>query len=589
MPSRALFLFLALVFATTSSAKTTVPDDRRVDGAKYILGATMATSDGVTLVMDIILPPGPGPFPVMLWRSPYNKEGVTAGEGRKFVEAGYAVVAQDTRGRTDSEGDWYPFKHESRDGAETQAWVASQPWCDGRIGLAGGSYLGFTQTISGPVAPDAVKAMIPEVPWGNTYRDVLYWGGVFQLQLGFFWGGSQYLADVGKPMPDMTGKDLFGELPLLVWDNKILGDNVAYLDDWIRHPTEDEYWDSVKIGSGVHEIRAAALYIGGWYDIFATGVLNLWSDVRRNAKTGEAANSQFLVIGPWGHGGPQKEGKTGALDFGKVSFVDKNSMRMAFLDEYVRGNAGAFSSKQPPLMYFVMGSNRWKSAHEWPLSEVEYRPLFLSGSGSTLTPSESASLLWTAPSGPKESDTFTYDPANPTPTNGGQLLWPTAGPQDQTAVEARSDVLVYSTDILTETVEVTGPVKLILYASTSAVDTDFTGKLIDVYPGADGKEVPYNLTDGILRARFRDSEKGIRLIEPGRVYSYEIDLGVTSNAFLPGHRIRVEIASSNFPRFDRNLNTGQEVGTTSEMVPAQQAIYRGRGFASRLILPVVPD
>ncbi|MCA9446138.1 MAG: CocE/NonD family hydrolase, partial [Candidatus Omnitrophica bacterium] len=282
-----------------------------------------------------------------------------------------------------------------------------------------------------------------------------------------------------------------------------------------------------------------------------------------------------------------KDGKVGDLSFGEHSNIHPRQVESDFFAEVMKGEDRGFSDRAP-LQLFVMGSNRWRKESEWPLARTEFKPFYLSAGGPANSASGEGRLTWEQTTDNRDTDAFTYNPENPVASEGGALLWPTAGPRDQSEIEARTDVLVYTSEILTETVEVTGPIELVLYASSSATDTDFTGKLVDVYPG-ESKEIPYNLTDGILRARYRNSDTSPTLIEPGRVYEYSVNLGVTSNAFLPGHRIRLEVSSSNFPRFDRNPNTGNEFGKDAQMISADQTIYHSEEYPSHLVLPVIPN
>jgi hypothetical protein len=577
--------FLLLLLSSISWAE----ENDRIPGATYLLDATMATSDGTKLVMDIILPPSKGPYPVILWRTPYNKDGVTYGEARQFVEAGYAAVGQDTRGRFKSEGAWDAFRYERRDGFETHEWIGRQEWCNGSIGLAGGSYLGFTQCISAPEGSKYLKAMVPEVPWGDTYHDCIYRNGAMRWQTASFWGGTQQLVKVNRPQPwpDYDKEGLFFHLPLSCWDDCI-GERVQYLRDWVAHPTHDEYWKDHEVGDRIENLPCPALYIGGWFDIFTDGVLNYWNDARTRAKSEKARKNQYLVMGPWTHGGPAKDGKVGDLNFGPQSSFERSHARMDFFDEMLMGSDTGFSNRAP-LRIFVMGKNLWRDEQEWPLARTGYRDLFLGGSGPANGTSSKGGLSWAKCELPQAADTFVYDPADPVPTNGGSLLWHTAGPRNQAEVEARQDVLVYSTDVLDETLEVTGPVHLKLFAATTVPDTDFTAKLVDVYPGVGGTEMPYGITEGIQRASFRESETHPSPVEPGKVIEYDIDLGNTSNAFLPGHRVRMEVSSSNFPRFDRNPNTGHPHGADDVLAKATQTIHRSALYPSRLVLPVIPN
>ncbi|MCA9409590.1 MAG: CocE/NonD family hydrolase [Candidatus Omnitrophica bacterium] len=585
--NRLLFVFLFSLCLAFSQAPVSAGDPADLlNGATQVNNVMVEMRDGVRLGTDILLPEGEGPFPVILFRNPYVKDGVTKSNGQGMLKEGYAIVSQDVRGRFTSEGVWDPFRNEGRDGHDTLEWIGKQPWCNGKIGLAGGSYLGFTQCINGPSPSKYLAAMNPIVPWGNTYHDIIYWGGALRFQLTHFWGGAQYLFGEGKPMPDIVEKGLFWHLPLITWDQQ-LGAEVFYLREWVRHPNYGEYWKPAEVGDSIENVTIPALYIGGWYDIFQTPVIDYWNGVRTRSKSEEARKRQYLIMGPWTHGVSPADGKVGDLVFGEHSNVHPDRLKKAFFAETMKGEDHGFSDRAP-LQLFVMGSNVWRDESEWPLARTQFKPLYLSASGPANSASGEGRLSWDITEDGRATDVFTYNPEDPASTQGGALLWPTAGPRDQSEVEARKDVLVYSTDVLTETVEVTGPVKLILHAASSATDTDFTGKLVDVYP-KDGKEVPYNLTDGIIRARYRNSDTTPSLIEPGRVYEYVINLGVTSNAFLPGHRIRVEISSSNFPRFDRNPNTGHEFGMDAQIQTAEQTIHHSEEHPSHLLLPIIPN
>lgn len=582
---RIVSILLGLIAFLPSQARAGDAADL-LTGATSVLDFMMPMRDGVRLATNILLPEGEGPFPVILFRDPYVKEGITKSRGQGLLDEGYAIVVQDVRGRFKSEGVWDPFRNEKADGHDTLEWIGAQPWCNGKIGLGGGSYLGFTQCINGPSPSKYLAAMHPIVPWGNTYNDIIYRGGALQFQLTHFWGGSQYIFGSGLPMPNFQEKGLFGHLPLYTWDQQ-LGAEVFYLREWVAHPSYGDYWKSSEVGDDIENVRIPALYIGGWYDIFQTGVIDYWNGVRTRSKSEEARKRQYLIMGPWNHGISPADGKVGDIVFGEHSNIHPNRVKRDFYAETLKGEDRGIKDL-PPLRLFVMGVNRWRDEQEWPLARTVFKDLHLSAAAPANSASGEGRLTWEPVEDGRDTEAYTYNPENPVPTTGGALLWPTAGPRDQTEVEARKDVLVFSTDILTETVEVTGPIRLILHASSTATDTDFTGKLVDVYPG-EGKEVPYNLTDGILRARYRESNTDPTLIEPGRVYEYDINLGYISNAFLPGHRIRLEVSSSNFPRFDRNPNTGAVFGMEARTISAEQTIHHSAAHPSRLILPVIPN
>ena len=569
------------VLSYAEEAPLVVPGDTLVEDV------TITMRDGVNLLMDIRLPEGDWPFPVILWRSPYDKKSITRGAAEMYVKAGFATVGQDCRGRYKSEGEWDPFRYEARDGEDTVEWIGKQEWCNGKIGLAGGSYLGFTQCINAPNGSKYLATMNPIVPWGNTYHDCIYWGGALRMHLTFYWGGIMQLGKLGLPVPHYQDEKLFETLPLQEWD-KCLGVEVPYLRDWVAHPTHDDYWRDHEVGDKIENVQIPALYFGGWFDIFQNGVIDYWNAVRTRAKSEEARKRQYLIMGPWAHGISPGNGVVGDLKFGSDSNINPGLLSLEWYKETLLGEDHGFSTRAP-LRIFVMGANVWRDEYEWPLARTQYRNLYLGASEPANSAFGGGTLTWEKGGDALDTDTFVYDPTNPVPTHGGALLSGEYGPREQFEIEERDDVLVYSTEILEETVEVTGPIRLVLYAASTAPDTDFTGKLIDVCPDQYGDEVPYAITDGILRASFRESDTHPTPIEPGKVYRYEINLGATSNAFRPGHRIGIQVSSSNFPRFDRNPNTGHPFGSDDILVSATQTIHHSEVYASHLVLPVIPQ
>jgi putative CocE/NonD family hydrolase len=331
------------------------------------------------------------------------------------------------------------------------------------------------------------------------------------------------------------------------------------------------------------------LNIGGWYDIFLKGTIGNYVGMRARAATSEARDAQRLVLGPWNHGGMRTGNPIGAVDFGVRSTgdaIDIDGIHLRWFDRWLRGVEGG--DDEPPVRIFVMGANTWRAEQEWPLARTDWQDWYLHSGGRANSLRGDGALTRQAPAG-EAPDSYVYNPRNPTPTMGGGLccnhVFSYGGAFDQRAVEAREDVLVYTSPELSEPVEVTGPVRMVLYVTSSAVDTDFTAKLVDVSPCGFAR----NLTDGIQRARYRGSARHAEMLTPGEVTELEIDLVATSNAFLPGHRIRVEIASSNYPRFDRNPNTGELPGRGAELVSALQTVLHSAEYRSRIVLPVIPD
>jgi putative CocE/NonD family hydrolase len=509
--------------------------------------------DGVELAANIFLPKADGKFPVILARTPYGKGDAKGGMGRVWASRGYVFVSQDCRGKGTSGGQWYPFAHDRDDGADTHHWILRQPWCNGKLGATGGSYLGYTQWISAPGAGDYLKAMFTIVPLVDVYDDLAYTGGAFQLQVLMGWGSG---TAGNTAMRQWKREDWLRALPLCAWDAAI-GQTVPYLRDWVAHPQYGDYWKPMSL-RGRHKDITTPIYTAcGWYDLYSKSVFDHVNAVRKAGR-----KHQHLLMGPWVHG-INKNRKVGDVDFGEGSLVKLDETQTKWFDHWLKDETTDVDT-WPPFRIFVMGRNQWRDEQEWPLSRTRYVPHYF----------HSDKRLSTTKPGDEVADTFVYDPDNPVPTTGGCNLGGSAGPRDQREVEKRSDVLIFTSETLTRELEVTGPIKVVLYAASTATATDWTGKLVDVWP--DGRAI--NLCDGILRTPVR----------PGRISRYEIDLWVTSNAFLPGHKIRVEISSSNFPRFDRNPNTGRPFGADAERQKATQTIYHDAAHPSHLLLPVIP-
>ncbi len=544
--------------------------------------------DGVLLSANVFLPKAEGRFPVLLQRSPYGKGDRHNGEGIACARRGCVFVSQDCRGRGGSGGVWEPFANERADGRDTQAWILKQPWCNGRLGTVGGSYVGYTQWIATPNADEDFKATFSYVPLIDCYGDAAYTGGAFNLSLLMGWGSIvSYPLDTKNPLAGWNAsrwRTAFWTLPLCQWD-RALDHRVQYLRDWIAHPCFDQYWAARGIRGRWQDVTVPNFVVGGWYDIFASSVFEHIGAVRAMSRSPVARAHQHLLVGPWTHGAGESS-KVGDLDFGPLATAKAAhlaQMSNRWFEHWLNGKENDVES-WPAYRIFVMGRNQWRDEAQWPPKRARYSSWYFHSQGRANTLSGDGRLSTASPGG-EPRDTFVYDPADPVPTLGGcNLMGCPAGPRDQTPAEKRSDVLVFTSAPLPKDVEATGPVKVVLYAASSAVDTDWTAKLVDV----DRQGRPYNLCDGILRARHRESPQTTSFLQPARTYRYEINVGVTSNVFLAGHRIRVEISSSNFPRFDRNLNTADAWGTATTPVKATQCIYHNRQSPSSLVLPVIP-
>ena len=543
--------------------------------------------DGVLLSTDIYLPNSGGPFPALLVRTIYdNQASFYIDWAVSFVEAGYAVVMQDCRGRFDSGGEWEPYIHEADDGYDTQEWIGAQPWCDGNIGTFGVSYVGFTQTLPAPQRSRYVKALVPTVSQQDNYGH-WYVDGALQLHVAL-----NFINMAGRTMQRgsrklMNSEEFYRRLPLV----SALDDNVdlPFYRDVIRHYTFDDFWKSYSLRYRYEEVETPAYIITGWYDNLVHEGFKLYRGWSSKARSPEARRLSRLLVGPWSHSNIGSSAPFGTIEFGSESELDIVQEHIRWYDRRLRSLDNGFDD-EPPVRIFVMGKNVWRREQEWPLPGTRYTKYYLHSDGGANSLHGNGSLSTEAPAeAPAEEspDRYSYDPQDPVPTLGGQIMAfqaTVSGPWDRRPVERRDDVLVYTTEPLDHDVEATGPVSLTLYASSGATDTDFTGTLVDVHP--DGKAII--ICEGLLRARFRESIEHPTLMEPGHVYALRVDMWETSNMFKAGHRIRLEVSSSNFPRFDRNLNTGHQPGMDAEMRVADQTIYHDAEHASHLTLPVIP-
>jgi putative CocE/NonD family hydrolase len=555
----------------------------------------MKTRDGVTLRADIYRPAGDGKYPVLLQRTPYAK-GNAGGFARMAVPHGYVVVIQDTRGRYASDGEWYPFKYEMQDGYDTVEWAASLPNSNGKVGMFGGSYVGATQMLAAVTHPPHLAGICPWVTASNYHENWTYQGGAFEQWFNESWtsGLARDTADrqVAKSTNAVIGSTVLPLKNYPLFNASLPATEAArtqqlapYLLDWLDHPDYDAYWKQWAIEEHYGDIQVPALTMTAWYDIFLGGSLRNYAGLKAHAGNEAARRQQQLLIAIGGHAGGGR--KIGDVDFGPApAGFDQDALSLAWYDYLFLGRQNEFSSGKP-VKIFVMGENKWRTEDSWPLERAQPTRYLLHSTGKANSSAGNGSLSTGKPKS-EPADSYIYDPEHPVPTIGGPLCCDSdhlaPGPKDQSSVEVRDDVLVYSTPPLDKDIEVTGQVTLDLFAKSSAVDTDFTAKLVDVWPNGFAE----NLTEGILRARYRDSTSTATPLVPGKVYEYKIDVWATSNVFLKGHRIRLEVSSSNFPRFDRNLNTGKPASDSQAMMKATNTILHDPAHPSALILPVVP-
>ncbi len=546
--------------------------------------------DGAVLRADIYRPSQDGRFPAILARTPYGKSrGSGYMDPPRFARSGYVVVIQDCRGTGESEGEYYPWDCDTEDGYDTVEWLAAQPWCDGNVGMMGASNLGSTQWTTAAAQPPHLRAICPAItapflPFVNK--------GVMEFGACLEWSLMQSTSAVRKAqLPPQQKQAALEELarlkehlvgyhhflPLCEMPPTPLLRKLGlqpFFSDWASHMDDLAFWKKLGSPAPLDRVQVPVLHITDWYHPLASHVMTSYREMCERGGSELARQNQKLFLGPW----------RGIENLGAAPGTgeDITGLHLRWFDYWLKGIANGIMD-EPRVTLFVMGENVWRDEHEWPLARTRYTPYYLHSDGHANTRYGSGVLTTTRPLDGR-ADHFTYDPKDPVPTKAQLILGPNAVPvQDQSGVEEREDVLVYSTPPLEEALEVTGPISITLWAASSAVDTDWTGKLVDVHP--DGRAI--NLVDGILRARYRHSVAQPELLVPRRIYEFCIDLGGTSNLFKAGHRIRIEISSSNFPLHNRSLNTGHPMGEDKDIVVAHQRVYHDAAHPSHILLPVI--
>ena len=596
---------LTFVWTTTlgpswqSCVKAQPPDPGKYSAAEHKLvefrNQMVPMRDGVKLAIDIFRPEGEGRYPVVLSQIPYNKNG-GAGRARWLAPRGYAVVNADVRGRYESEGDWDPFdpKHKT-DGYDLVQWLAKQPWSTGKVGTWGLSYMGWTQWWTATQTPPALACMVPEVAPPDQFRNLPYQEGIlFGCMLDWAACNSGRRAVIvakgGYGGFSSTRAEDCMHLPYIDLNKYRKVKGAAWFETWIRENLSTApYWKAIayQTKEDYAKVKVPSLAISGWFDADFPGTPMNYLAMKQYGGTPEARRPR-IVIGPWTHTG--RGSKLLRFDYGPTGSIDWNGYMCRWFDYHLKGiDNGVIDD--PPVHVFVMGYNRWRAEQDWPLPGTQWTRYYFHSAGKANS-SAGDGTLSTTPPGEEPPDHYTYDPMHPTLSafKGPHV----DGPVDTRPVTTGRDVLVYTTPPLEEDVEVVGPITAKLYAVTSARDTDWMVRLVDVHP--DGYAAL--LCDGVLRARCRDPERGgaynstkLAKIEPGKVYEYLVEFWrATGNAFLKGHRIRVEISSSYYPFYLRNLNTGADnVGLETSHVVAQQTIHHDAARPSHLVLPVIPS
>jgi putative CocE/NonD family hydrolase len=579
--------------------------------------------DGVRLATDIYLPafngqPASGKFPVILERTPYDKAGSgNVTNGTYYARRGYVCAIQDVRGRFVSEGEWYPFAKEAPDGYDTVEWLAAQEWSDGQVGTMGASYCGSDQSALATLNPPHLSTMIVAVGASNYYHCSMRQNGALEQRFMIYAfrmattskeafadpnikaAVDRAFANVGEWVSRAPLKK--GTSPL-----RMLPNYEQWVLDLFTHGEYDDYWKQRGYAiSQYYEEHAdvPTLYLGGWYDSYARATCENYTALSKMKDS-----RQVLLMGPWTHGG-WGVSNAGNVDFGSHSFINYNDLRLAWFDHFLKGMYTEVSDWSP-VKIFVMGTGEgipnyqghlhhgghWRDEQDFPLPDTQFTPYYLHAD---------SELSTTAPATDGSISRFSFDPRDPVPTIGGGISAADPimgagafdqrgnsrffGCEDTLPLNARSDVLTFQTPPLENDVEVTGPITVKLHASSSARDTDFTAKLIDVCPLSDDfpDGLAINLTDSIIRARYRNGWDTPELLEPGEVYEFVFELYPTSNIFKKGHRIRLDISSSNWPRFDANPNTGGDLGVERRLEIAEQTIHHEPEHASHVVLPII--
>lgn len=539
-------------------------------GIRTTYDIRVAARDGVELSADLWRPDTTEPVHVVLGRTPYGKNNARAARlGKLFAQHGFAFLMMDVRGRGDSDGSFTPYVNDASDGVDAIAWLAEQDWCTGSVATIGGSYGGLIQWLTALHRPPALKAMIAmvspsdpfvEFPTGTTVPMMLSWHRMTSGR-------------VVQNLDDVDWESVYRHLPLSTMD-QAAGFVSAEWRASQSHPVLDEFWAPKQYQARLSELDVPTLHISGWYDDEQVG-----TPVNFAAMVAGGAPGQQLLMGPWGHA-VNATRALGEVDFGAHSVIDLDAYWLRWLDAQLDGAPWA----DPPVRMFVMGVNTWRDSEVWPPAEMKLTRLYLRSDGAANSRLGDGRLTWEAPPIDEADDRYDYAPQRPVPFITGLTSAQLGGPDDYSAVELRGDVLVYTSEPLTEPLQLIGPVRLVLNATSSAPDTDFVGRLLDVHPSGFAQR----LIEGIVRARYRDGFDAEQLLEPGQTVEYDLDLWHTAQVFLPGHRLRVEITSSAFPKYDRNLNTGEPLATSTRMATAAQTVHHNAAQPSYLLCPVVP-
>jgi uncharacterized protein len=552
---------------------------------RHMFNVMIPMRDGIRLAADVQLPEKPGKYPVIVVRTPYGKYSKAGYEQAEyFARRGYVYVNQDVRGRFDSEGDFQVLVNEGRDGYDTIEWLARQPWSDGNVGTFGGSYSAWDQWLAAEEQPPHLRAMVVQATPPDIFLTA-WWNGAFNIN-ELFWC-ALVEGRVNQELSMYADPKIPLHLPVINMDEALGRRLEKTFRAWIEHPVFDEFWQKQAYQSRLSRVRVPVLHLDGWYDIRdVSATLQNYNTLIANAATPAARESQRVLIGPWWHGQYDTR-KWGGVDFGSEAVIDRKSVYLQWYDCYLKNKNCDEVTKQAPVKIFVMGVNQWRDEQKWPPQRARVVPYFFHSKGHANTRTGDGVLSVTPP--PTEPpDQYSYNPQDPPTLSTGADDSLAA---DQRQPESRTDMLVFTSEPMDAPLQVAGHITVKLWASTSAQDTDWVARLIDVHP--DG--FAQRLTDTIVRASYRGlssypkSPAEFAAQAPGIIREYTLNLGDLANVFMKGHRVRVEITSGFMPLFSRNLNTGQNSLTTVEMKIAEQTIYHDRNHPSQILLHVIPE
>lgn len=620
--AKVLIKLTLLTLATASGGATErpqlVPGALKKPEAKYEFyvekSITVPMRDGVALAMDLYIPiTGEDKFPVVLIRTPYNKSSAdTVSEAEFFAGQGFLVAVQDFRGKFESQGVYRFNRGHRADGYDTAAWIVKQPWSNGNIGTYGCSYLGEVQLYQAPALLPGLKAMVPQAAGSaiGSAGGIFHYatdlgGGAWMLSVGLEWflhnGSKVYYHppagysreeklvfskyfETGPEVPRKDLSEVMWTLPVIDMMKKVEGPPTDY-EEYLSHTMDltDPWWEQFDYVTDQDRIDAPTLFIESWNDWTANGALYLRNHFEKTALSELSQNNQYIIISPTPHCESEEAVKgmmLGDLFAGDPRFGHYDIYTRWF-NHWLRGEPNGIT-EMPRVQYYVLVKNEWRAANTWPIPGTRYLNYYLSGSDANSHFGDGELAL--DPPATPGIDEFVYDPANPVMSAGINDYVGGKPITDQRQVSARNDVLVYTSPPLQEGFEMTGDIEVVLYVSSTVKDTDFIAKLIDVYP--DGRA--FNLREGVIRMRFRKGrDKPPTLMEPGEVYQARIKLGAYSSYFAAGHRIRLQVTSSSFPRYDRNLNTGGNNFDETEWEVARNQVLHSERYPSHVIIPLV--